>query len=134
MKSLNCDTLLCIIVMSETQSQERNFAFDGFVVDLCKCPMSHAFGIIDAKEKHNNMIMVRKLISRYDSMCYSKYDANSKTGNVISESQARDVWGELMNEIYGKDGNIVYDDKMYDVAYDIASELGWLDEIEPPLP
>jgi hypothetical protein len=120
--------------MSETQSQERNFAFDGFVVDLCKCPMSHAFGVIDAKEKHNNMIMVRKLISRYDSMFYSKYDANSKTGNVISESQARDVWGELMNEIYGKDGNIVYDDKMYDVAYDIASELGWLDEIEPPFP
>jgi len=131
MKRFNCNAALCIIVMSETQSQERNFAFDGFVVDLCKCPMSHAFGIMDAKEKHNNMIMVRKLISSYDNMCYSKYEPNNKTGSVISESQARDVWGELMHKIY--DTNI-YNDEMYDIAYDVASELGWLDEIEPPFP
>jgi hypothetical protein len=93
--------------------------------------MSHAFGIMDAKEKHNNMIMVRKLISSYDNMCYSKYEPNNKTESVISESQARDVWGELMHKIY--DTNI-YNDEMYDIAYDVASELGWLDEIEPPFP
>jgi len=118
-------------VMSETQSQDRKFGYNQFDVNGAKCPISHAFGVKEAKNKADNITVAEKLILRYDKICTERYGKDI-TGSIITENQSREVWGELMNAIYVEKHD--YSNELYDLAYDVASELGWLDEIQPPLP
>ena len=113
--------------MSQNMTSERKFAFGTFETDspqyeTCQCPVSTANPNIDRTTLSNTH---RGMIDMYDNIVDEYYADEYEYKGTISESEAIDVWQQLIDELYESG------DKMnYMEAVNIAHKLGWIENLE----
>jgi hypothetical protein len=115
--------------MSETDSHDE-FAFGTWETDspqhdvTCHCPIWTAF---NEERREEIQYKNRDLIDSYDGRACDyyrdRYGLNGYTG-TLTEDEAIMIWEEVMLEFKDSEHN-----NNYEIARNVAEELGWLEDM-----